>query len=124
MLWFRRLNALAVVWCFCLVVVGAYVRLSDAGLGCPDWPGCYGHLTVPEAAHEVSAAQQLYPDRPIEAPQAWQAMIPRYLAETLGLFIVPPALAIVFIKASRRPRVMPLDTVVLVIRQGVLGRWT
>ncbi|HEY9546882.1 MAG TPA: COX15/CtaA family protein [Solimonas sp.] len=124
MLWFRRLNALAVVWCFCLVVVGAYVRLSDAGLGCPDWPGCYGHLTVPEAAHEVSAAQQLYPDRPIEAPKAWKEMIHRYLAETLGLFIVALALASVFIKDARRPRVMPWALVVLVICQGVLGMWT
>lgn len=124
MLWFRRLNALAVVWCFCLVTVGAYVRLSDAGLGCPDWPGCYGHLTVPEAPHEVSAAQQLYPDRPVEAPKAWKEMIHRYLAETLGLFIVALALASVFIKDARRPRVLPWALVVLVICQGVLGMWT
>src|SRR3546814_1733340 len=87
------------------------------------WPGCYGHLTVPEAAHEVSAAQQLYPDRPIEAPKAWKEMIHRYLAETLGLFIVALALASVFIKDARRPRVMPWALVVLVICQGVLGMW-
>lgn len=124
MLWFRRLNALAVVWCFCLVTVGAYVRLSDAGLGCPDWPGCYGHLTVPEAAHEVSAAQQLYPDRPVEAPKAWKEMIHRYLAETLGLFIVALAVSSLFIKDARRPRVLPWALVVLVICQGVLGMWT
>lgn len=124
MLWFRRLNALAVVWCFCLVAVGAYVRLSDAGLGCPDWPGCYGHLTVPEAPHELTAAQQLYPDRPVEAPKAWKEMIHRYLAETLGLFIVALAVASLFIKGARRPRVLPWALVVLVICQGVLGMWT
>ncbi|NGY05079.1 COX15/CtaA family protein [Solimonas terrae] len=124
MLWFRRLNALAVVWCFCLVAVGAYVRLSDAGLGCPDWPGCYGHLTVPEAPHDVSAAQQLYPDRPVEAPKAWKEMIHRYLAETLGLFIVVLALSSRFIKDQRRPRVLPWLLVALVIFQGMLGMWT
>jgi cytochrome c oxidase assembly protein subunit 15 len=124
MLWFRRLNALAVVWCFCLVAVGAYVRLSDAGLGCPDWPGCYGHLTVPEAPHEVSAAQQLFPDRPVEAPKAWKEMIHRYLAETLGLFIVALAVGSLFIKDARKPRVLPWLLVALVIFQGVLGMWT
>lgn len=124
MLWFRRLNAVAVIWCFCLVVVGAYVRLSDAGLGCPDWPGCYGHLTVPEAPHEVSAAQQRFPDRPIEAPKAWKEMVHRYLAETLGLFIVALAIASRFLKDPRRPRFLPWMLVALVIFQGILGMWT
>jgi cytochrome c oxidase assembly protein subunit 15 len=124
MLWFRRLNLIAVVWCFCLVVVGAYVRLSDAGLGCPDWPGCYGHLTVPDADHEIAAAQQRYPDRPVEAPKAWKEMIHRYLAETLGLFIVALALMSLFIKDAARPRVLPWLLVALVIFQGILGMWT
>ncbi|MFT4045547.1 MAG: COX15/CtaA family protein [Solimonas sp.] len=124
MLWFRRLNLLAVVWCFCLVVVGAYVRLSDAGLGCPDWPGCYGHLTVPEASHEVAAAQQRFPDRPVEAPKAWKEMIHRYLAETLGVFIVVLAVSSLFIKGAGRPRVLPWLLVLLVIFQGILGMWT
>ncbi|WP_028081710.1 COX15/CtaA family protein [Solimonas soli] len=124
MLWFRRLNLLAVVWCFCLVVIGAYVRLSDAGLGCPDWPGCYGHLTVPEAEHEVAAAQERFPDRPVEAPKAWKEMIHRYLAETLGLFIVALAVISLFLRDARRPRVLPWLLVALVIFQGVLGMWT
>lgn len=124
MLWFRRLNLFAVVWCFCLVVVGAYVRLSDAGLGCPDWPGCYGHLTVPGAEHEIAAAEARYPDRPVEAPKAWKEMVHRYLAETLGLFIVALALMSLFIKAARRPRVLPWLLVALVIFQGILGMWT
>lgn len=124
MLWFRRLNLVAVVWCFCLVTVGAYVRLSDAGLGCPDWPGCYGHLTVPEAQHELAAAQARFPDRPIEAPKAWKEMIHRYLAETLGLFIVALAVLSRFLSDPARPRVLPWLLVALVIFQGILGMWT
>lgn len=124
MLWFRRLNLLAAVWCFCLVVVGAYVRLSDAGLGCPDWPGCYGHLTVPDAPHELSAAEARFPDRPVEAPKAWKEMIHRYLAETLGLFIVALAIASRFLKDPRRPKVLPWLLVALVVFQGILGMWT
>lgn len=124
MIWFRRLNLLATVWCFCLVVVGAYVRLADAGLGCPDWPGCYGHLTVPDAPHELTAAETRFPDRPVEAPKAWKEMIHRYLAETLGLFIVVLAIASRFLKDRRRPRTLPWLLVGLVLFQGLLGMWT
>lgn len=124
MLWFRRLNLLAVIWCFCLVVIGAYVRLSDAGLGCPDWPGCYGHVTVPAADHEIAAAEARFPERPVEAAKAWKEMIHRYLAEALGLFIVVLAVMSVFIKDPQRPRKLPWFLVALVIFQGILGMWT
>ena len=124
MLWFRRLNLLALVWCFALVTVGAYVRLSDAGLGCPDWPGCYGHLGVPQADHEVAAAEQRFPDRPVEAPKAWKEMIHRYLAETLGLFIVVLALISLRSKQPGMPKKLPWLLLGIVIFQGVLGMWT
>lgn len=124
MLWFRRLNLIAMIWCFCLVVVGAYVRLSDAGLGCPDWPGCYGHLTVPDAPHEVAAAEQQFPQRPVEAPKAWKEMIHRYLAETLGLFITVLALFSLFGKQPGLPKKLPIVLLGVVIFQGVLGMWT
>lgn len=122
MSWFRRVTSLALILCFCVVVFGAYVRLSDAGLGCPDWPGCYGHIGIPDAEHEIAAAEQAYPERPVEAPKAWKEMIHRYLASTLGLLIVGLALA------SRRlegaPRRLPWFLVGLVIFQGILGMWT
>lgn len=121
---FRTLNLVALVWCFCVVVFGAYVRLSDAGLGCPDWPGCYGHVGVPEAAHEVTAAQQAYPDRPVQAPKAWKEMIHRYLAETLGLLCVSLAALALVHRKQGAPYKTGLLLVALVCFQGVLGMWT
>lgn len=124
MLWYRSFSLLAVVWCFVVVVFGAYVRLSDAGLGCPDWPGCYGHLGVPAAAHELSAAQEKFPERPVETPKAWKEMIHRYLASTLGLIIVGLAFAGLRLPPASAPRALPWILVGLVIFQGVLGMWT
>ena len=122
MLWFQRLNLTALALCFIVVVFGAYVRLSDAGLGCPDWPGCYGHLGVPDEAHEVTAAEARYPERPVEAPKAWKEMIHRYLASTLGLLIV--AMAVMSLRLPQAPRLLPWALVGVVIFQGVLGMWT
>ncbi len=124
MAWFQRLNLLTLVLCFCVIVFGAYVRLSDAGLGCPDWPGCYGHLTVPAAEHEVTAAEQAFPARPVEAPKAWKEMIHRYIASTLGLLIVALAVMSLVLRDPRIPRRLPWVLVLLVIFQGILGMWT
>jgi cytochrome c oxidase assembly protein subunit 15 len=124
MVWFRRLNLLALCLCFGVVVLGAYVRLSDAGLGCPDWPGCYGHVGVPEAPEEVAAAEQRYPQRPVEAPKAWKEMIHRYFASTLGLLIVALALWSRRLAHEQAPRRLSAVLVALVIFQGILGMWT
>ncbi len=128
MSWFRRISITALILCLCVVVFGAYVRLSDAGLGCPDWPGCYGHIGVPAAEHDVSRAEARFPERPVEAHKAWKEMIHRYLASTLGLLIV----AMAFLSLRRRtndgepspPRVLSWTLVALVIFQGILGMWT
>ena len=124
MLAFRSLNLVALLLCFCVIVFGAYVRLADAGLGCPDWPGCYGHLGVPDAHHEVEAAQEKFPERPVEARKAWKEMIHRYLASTLGLLIVAMAVISVFKRDAGLPRKLPWFLVALVIFQGMLGMWT
>ncbi|HUP91181.1 MAG TPA: COX15/CtaA family protein [Solimonas sp.] len=124
MFWFRNLNLLALCWCFCVVVFGAYVRLSDAGLGCPDWPGCYGHLTVPAPGHETRAAAERFPSRPVEAPKAWKEMIHRYLAEGLGFLIVLMALIARFTGGDVMPRRLPWVLVGLVLFQGLLGMLT
>lgn len=121
---FRLVTLISILLCFCVVVFGAYVRLSDAGLGCPDWPGCYGHIGIPSADHEVQAAEQKFPERPVEAPKAWKEMIHRYIASTLGLLIVALALMASFSRDPRLPRKLPWFLVGLVIFQGILGMWT
>ena len=60
MRWSKRLVAVSLLLALCVVMLGAYVRLSDAGLGCPDWPGCYGQLTVPDQPHELQAAAEAH----------------------------------------------------------------
>ncbi len=100
--WVRRLALVAFLLCFVVVVLGAFVRLNAAGLGCPDWPGCYGHLTPTGAAENVTA-QAAYPNTPLHVGKAWKEMIHRYAASTLGLIIVViTALAI----STRKQRVV------------------
>jgi len=118
---FRWLTAVALLLCTVVVVFGAYVRLSDAGLGCPDWPGCYGQLSVPVEAEHVARAQQNFPDRPVEQAKAWKEMIHRYLASTLGLLIL--GLALLSFRADC-PKRLPKVLLALVIFQGLLGMWT
>ena len=123
--WFRRLSTLAAMLAFCVVVLGAWVRLNDAGLGCPDWPGCYGHLSAGAAEQNLNAAQQLYPERRFEYSKAVKEMTHRYVASTLGLLII--VLAVMAYRnryAANQPVKVPLLLVPLVILQGLLGMWT
>jgi cytochrome c oxidase assembly protein subunit 15 len=109
-----------------VVTLGAYVRLSDAGLGCPDWPGCYGHLTVPKETHEIVKANDVYPERPVESAKAWKEMIHRYVAGTLGLLVMLIALMAVYRrqKVAEQAVVLPVFLVFLIIFQALLGMWT
>lgn len=123
---FRRLVFGAVLLAFIVVIVGAYVRLQDAGLGCPDWPGCYGHwVGVPGEAHEIERAAQAFPGRPVETRKAWKELFHRYLAGTLGVLIF----AIMVVawrqrRALRQSPLLPTAIVALVALQATLGMWT
>ncbi|HXF08076.1 MAG TPA: COX15/CtaA family protein [Candidatus Acidoferrales bacterium] len=123
--WFFRLAAFATVLTFGLVVLGAYVRLSDAGLGCPDWPGCYGHWKVPAQADNLSAANEAYPGRQVEPAKAWKEMAHRYVAGTLGLLVL--ALAMLAWRRRRIPGqlvLLPVLLLMLIIFQSLLGMLT
>ena len=117
-----RLALFTSLLAFCVVLMGAYVRLSDAGLGCPDWPGCYGQILVPE---EPVQSDQRYTARPLHQGKAWKEMIHRYLAGTLGLAIM--LLALLAWRQRRspgQPLLLPSLLVVLVLFQAALGMWT
>jgi len=122
---FRRLCLIGTLIALCVIVLGAYVRLSHAGLGCPDWPGCYGHLTVGQAVDNAHAINQQYPERPLEADKALKEMVHRYLAAGLGLVIIAiAALAWRNRRDPHQPLKLPIALVALVIFQGLLGMWT
>lgn len=122
---FRRLCLFGTILAFCVIVLGAYVRLSHAGLGCPDWPGCYGHLTAGQAAANQHAVNAAYPDRPVEYAKALKEMLHRYLAATLGcVILLIGALAWRNRRDPMQPVRMPLAVVGLVVFQGMLGMWT
>ena len=122
---FRRVALFGALLAFGVVVLGAWVRLSAAGLGCPDWPGCYGHLTAGEAAQNLDTVNRAFPQRPLEYHKAVKEMIHRYFASGLGfLCLVLAVLAIRNRKAPGQPVMLPLLLVALVILQGLLGMWT
>lgn len=117
----RRLALAGMLLAFCVVVFGAYVRLTDAGLGCPDWPGCYGHVTPTGAA----AANAGTVEAPLHVGKAWREMIHRYAASTLGLLILVTAgFALRWRRHPGIPLALPMALVALVVFQGLLGMLT
>ena len=122
---FSKVNLTAMVLALIVIVLGAYVRLSDAGLGCPDWPGCYGQFSAPDNMEEITRAELLFPHQAVESGKAWKEMLHRYLASTLGLLIV--AMAVIAWRnknTSQQHVLLPSLLVALVIFQGLLGMWT
>lgn len=111
---------------FIVVVLGAYTRLTDSGLGCPDWPGCYGHWVLPHSAPGLEAAQKVFPTQLVEPQKAWKEMIHRYAAGTLGVLIF--VLFVQGIIKRYRKEDFPLRLcailVLLLIFQAMLGMWT
>ncbi|QYK05114.1 COX15/CtaA family protein [Shewanella zhangzhouensis] len=118
----RNLLKLTLACTLMVILLGAYTRLSDAGLGCPDWPGCYGHFKVPSAAHELAKAESLFPDHTIDPTKAWPEMIHRYIASSLGLLVILVLIACYRLKEA--PRKLPIFILLLILFQGALGAWT
>jgi cytochrome c oxidase assembly protein subunit 15 len=122
---FRKLVLVAAFLAFSVMVFGAFVRLSDAGLGCPDWPGCYGHVAVPQSAEARGLAQLKFPDKPFDSAKAWIEMMHRYLAGTLGLLVLAIAIYAWRKRAElRQSPALPLFLAGLVVLQALLGMWT
>ena len=106
----------------CLLMLGSFTRLMNAGLGCPDWPGCYGQLVAPSATDETIS--QAFPNKPVETQKAWIEMIHRYVAGVLGLLIF--VIVIVAVKIQANKQIIKLSIILLftVIFQALLGMWT
>lgn len=116
-----RLVNVAMILALVVIALGAYTRLTEAGLGCPDWPGCYGFTTVPQTAHEIKQANSAFPNAPIEHDKAWNEMIHRYAAGILGLVIL--ALFTLSLFTHQQPYIAAL-LLLLVIGQAILGMLT
>ncbi len=120
-----RLAVIATLLAVVVVLLGAYTRLTHAGLGCPDWPGCYGFLAVPMSEQAQSLAALRFPDAPVEVRKGWNEMVHRYFAGALGLVILGLA-----VQAVRRrslpgqPVKLPLLLLAVVIAQAAFGMWT
>ena len=115
-----------------LVTLGAYVRLTDAGLGCPDWPGCYGKLSPAHAEAQISDVNRVAPAGPVSQPKAWREMLHRYVASLVGAMVLAMVIQ-VFIMRRRgdldendpgRAIGLPLALLGFVILQGLFGKWT
>lgn len=115
-----------------LAALGAYVRLTDAGLGCPDWPGCYGQLSPIHADEAIRDAAHSAPAGPVSMTKAWREMMHRYLASFVGILIVAIAVRIWLNRRTQRDYAdgpaqhigLPLVLVATVVLQGLFGKWT
>lgn len=116
-----RLALLGTLIAAIVVGLGAFTRLVDAGLGCPDWPGCYGHLLWPNETHEIVRAEERFPDSKVEHDKTWPEMVHRYFASSLGLIVVGLAvLAWLCRDSGRFPFRLPLLLLFLVVWQVFL----
>lgn len=108
-----------------VVVLGAFTRLSHAGLGCPDWPTCYGHYWVPDTAEEIHAANQVFVETPVETDKTWPEQIHRIFASSLGLLTIGlAAFGIRYRRNEGQPLKLPLFLLAFIVLQGLFGMWT
>src|SRR5690554_6439083 len=118
--WSTAACLLAVV----VIMLGAWTRLVDAGLGCPDWPGCYGFLTVPQSETRIAIANARFPETPVDVSKGWPEMIHRYAAGILGLVVFGLAATAVRQRRAGVPVKLPLFIAAFILLQGAFGAWT
>ncbi|ARD20537.1 COX15/CtaA family protein [Shewanella japonica] len=118
----KTLLKFTLVFTFAVILMGAYTRLSDAGLGCPDWPGCYGHIGVPSDSAALAKVEENFPNQTVEPKKAWLEMIHRYIAGALGLLVL--TILIVCLKRADAPKKLPIFISALILFQAALGMWT
>lgn len=124
MLLIKRLTIAATIFALFVIMLGAFTRLADAGLGCPDWPGCYGHILWPDEVHEIEKANQAYPDMPVDQDKTWPEMVHRYLASGLGLMLLIISGLTLVNRDQSLPKAHIFGLLALVIVQGLFGMWT
>ncbi|NMP33031.1 heme A synthase [Thalassotalea sp. M1531] len=120
----RRLVLVSILLAIVVVSLGAYTRLTHAGLGCPDWPGCYGLIDVPETSEQIAKAELAFPERPVEPEKAWNEMIHRYFAGSLGLLILLITILSIKNRHQGQPLFLPILILMIVTFQAALGMWT
>jgi len=119
----RNLSFFGAIFTLVVISIGAWVRLTYAGLGCPDWPGCYGLLSTPDTVSEIAKAKELYPDAIIDSGKAWREMLHRYLAGILGLYVF--FISFLTLKYAKHVNIyLPISLVLLIIIQSLLGMFT
>ena len=120
-----RLALFATLLAVLVVLLGAYTRLTHAGLGCPDWPGCYGFIGVPQSDTQLAHAEANFPEAPVEARKGWNEMVHRYFAGSLGLLILGLAMQALKRRGEvGQPLKLPLLLLGVVIAQAAFGMWT
>jgi cytochrome c oxidase assembly protein subunit 15 len=121
---FRKLAWVTAFLTLDLIMFGSFTRLTDSGLGCPDWPGCYGHSNPLSAAEPIRAAESALPTGPVTRTKAWIEMLHRYFAMGVGLLIVILAVAAWRRRSSTRAPWLALAALLWVLAQGAFGAWT
>ena len=119
-----RLALFGVILAVSVIVLGAFTRLVDAGLGCPDWPGCYGHVLWPTEAEEIAAANRAFPSAPVETDKTWPEMVHRYFATSLGLISIALVVLAWRKRTPGQPFKLPVFLLGFIILQGMFGMWT
>ncbi|MGB1297160.1 MAG: COX15/CtaA family protein [Psychrobium sp.] len=122
----KRIIVIATCFSLLVIALGAYTRLVHAGLGCPDWPLCYGHAWAPSSGEEINRANLAFPEIPVDLTKTWPEMTHRYLASSLGLLCI--VIVILGLKVRRQLPSFPIKHSVFLLffvtLQGLFGMWT